>query len=293
MNEHTPQIDLYNFNTGETNRDFDIIFVLDIGGTLTKVTYASRYSIMHSVPTINEPKNNTSHQSSKELQYDFREEVREGIRMSFMQFETNNIEQGLDFIKKNILHDDFHHKSIKITGGGAHKYSQLIASKLALEVHKQDEMECIIKGCAFLLANVPDELFIYDKNQCPPQKFLSTNSKETYPFLLVNIGSGISILKVESPSKYTRVGGTSIGGGTFMGLSKLILGAKYSFDELLEMATLGDHRHVDMLVKDIYGGNYESLGLSGDLIASSFGMAECKPDCNANDLIKSLLITIA
>jgi len=28
---------------------------------------------------------------------------------------------------------------------------------------------------------------------------------------------------------------------------------------------------VDMLVKDIYGGAYGSLGLTGDLIASSFG----------------------
>lgn len=28
---------------------------------------------------------------------------------------------------------------------------------------------------------------------------------------------------------------------------------------------------MDMLVKDIYGGSYGSLGLTGDLIASSFG----------------------
>ena len=48
------------------------------------------------------------------------------------------------------------------------------------------------------------------------------------------------------------------------------------FDELLDLATQGDFRQVDMLVKDIYGdrGNeYTSLGLSPDIIASSFGKA--------------------
>ena len=46
-----------------------------------------------------------------------------------------------------------------------------------------------------------------------------------------------------------------------------------SFDELLELAEAGDHRSVDMLVKDIYGGDYSSLGLQADVIASSFGKA--------------------
>lgn len=43
------------------------------------------------------------------------------------------------------------------------------------------------------------------------------------------------------------------------------------FDELLQLASKGQHTSVDMLVKDIYGGSYGSLGLTGDLIASSFG----------------------
>lgn len=43
------------------------------------------------------------------------------------------------------------------------------------------------------------------------------------------------------------------------------------FDELLQLASKGQHTNVDMLVKDIYGGSYGCLGLTGDLIASSFG----------------------
>lgn len=39
----------------------------------------------------------------------------------------------------------------------------------------------------------------------------------------------------------------------------------------MALAESGDHRQVDMLVKDIYGGDYKVLGLPADLIASSFG----------------------
>lgn len=45
------------------------------------------------------------------------------------------------------------------------------------------------------------------------------------------------------------------------------------FDELLQLAEEGDHRNVDMLVSDIYGGDYSGMGLPGDLIACSFGKA--------------------
>lgn len=49
------------------------------------------------------------------------------------------------------------------------------------------------------------------------------------------------------------------------------------------MAEKGDHRNVDMLVRDIYGGDYKMLGLPGDLIASSFGKAmHCHKDRNFN-----------
>jgi pantothenate kinase len=34
-----------------------------------------------------------------------------------------------------------------------------------------------------------------------------------FPYLVVNIGSGVSILKVTGPGKAERVSGTSLGGG--------------------------------------------------------------------------------
>ncbi len=92
----------------------------------------------------------------------------------------------------------------------------------------------------------------------------------TYPYLLVNIGSGVSMVKVSGPRQYERVGGTSLGGGTLWGLLSLLTGAR-TFDEMLGMAERGDNTAVDMLVGDIYGMDYGKIGLKSTTIASSFG----------------------
>ena len=68
----------------------------------------------------------------------------------------------------------------------------------------------------------------------------------------MNIGSGVSILKVEGPGTYERISGSSLGGGTYWGLCRLLTGCK-SFDEVLDLAEMGDANVVDMTVGDIYG----------------------------------------
>ena len=62
-------------------------------------------------------------------------------------------------------------------------------------VNKEDEMECLIKGCNFLLKNITDEAFMYQRKGNPEYKFQS-KEETLFPYLLVNIGSGVSILKV-------------------------------------------------------------------------------------------------
>ena len=52
---------------------------------------------------------------------------------------------------------------------------------------------------------------------------------DTYPYLLVTIGSGVSVLMVESESKFERIGGTATGGGTFWGLGRLLTGATVNY----------------------------------------------------------------
>lgn len=119
----------------------------------------------------------------------------------------------------------------------------------------------------FFIKEIPREVFTYSETD--PMHFVSP--RETiYPYLLVNIGSGVSILKVDGPRSYQRVGGTSLGGGTLWGLLSLLTSAK-SFDDMLEQAGHGDNANVDMLVGDIYGTDYGKIGLKSTTIASSFG----------------------
>ncbi|GAA5822203.1 hypothetical protein JCM11251_004892 [Rhodosporidiobolus azoricus] len=124
---------------------------------------------------------------------------------------------------------------------------------------------------ATLAPPLPDELPRPSPN--PPQYSIKFDSEPTpaqFPCLLVNIGSGVSIIKVDDYGKFERISGTSLGGGTLWGLLSLLTGAR-SFDDMLALADRGDNSSVDMLVGDIYGADYQKIGLKSSTIASSFG----------------------
>lgn len=153
------------------------------------------------------------------------------------------------------------------TGGGAYKFYDSIREVLGVDVLREDEMECLIIGLDFFITEIPREVFTYSETD--PMHFVEP-SENVYPYLLVNIGSGVSFLKVSGPRKFERVGGTSLGGGTLWGLLSLLTGAR-TFDEMLDLASQGDNSKVDMLVGDIYGTDYGKIGLKSTTIASSFG----------------------
>jgi type II pantothenate kinase len=48
--------------------------------------------------------------------------------------------------------------------------------------------------------------------------------------------------------QFSRVSGTAVGGGTFLGLCRMLTKAT-TFDEALELASAGDSRKVNLLVK--------------------------------------------
>lgn len=166
--------------------------------------------------------------------YDYREHEYEGHKLTFVKFETRYLDACLDFIHNTILPEYAdRNQSVRllgrVTGGGAFKHIETIKRKLpTVVIEREDEMESLVRGCTFLLRNIPDEVFIYDKQANPAQIFLSSCIIETDPFLLVNIGSGVSFLKVEVDGSYSRVGGTSLGGGTFWGVGALLAGGKWT-----------------------------------------------------------------
>lgn len=182
------------------------------------------------------------------------------------------------------------------TGGGAFKFEKLFRQQLHIRLHKEDELCALVKGIDFMIHTLQDECYFLQQyrfkapivTQVYPSKLIS------YPYLVVNIGSGVSILKVSGPHTFERVGGTSLGGGTFYGLCRALTGCT-SFDDALEMAERGRSSHADLLVGDIYGGDYDEIGLPADTVAASFGKlvrGDALHDASKEDLAKAALVMI-
>ncbi|XVF02470.1 hypothetical protein REPUB_Repub04eG0178100 [Reevesia pubescens] len=271
---------------------------LDIGGSLIKLVYFSRNNDCRR----DDDEQRSQNESLGVSDSDTCQPVLEG-RLHFAKFETSKINDCLEFIRSMKLclggfHDCTAPSSdnifIKATGGGAYKFADLFREKLGIRLDKEDEMDCLVTGANFLLKAVHQEAFTYLDGQ---KEFVQIDHNDLYPYLLVNIGSGVSMIKVHGDGKFERVSGTNLGGGTFWGLGRLLTKCK-NFDELLELSHQGNNRVVDMLVGDIYGGtDYAKIGLSATTIASSFGKAisdnKEREDYKPEDISRSLLRMIS
>ncbi|EEF37004.1 pantothenate kinase 1 [Ricinus communis] len=273
---------------------------LDIGGSLIKVVYLSRYS--NNSADIEGESSSSDDDTLVLSNVNGEHHILEG-RLHFAKFETSKINDCLEFISSKKLHlGGFQrHENptkdrnfIKATGGGAYKFTDFFKEKLGFSLDKEDEMDCLVAGANFLLKAVHHEAYTYMDGQ---KEFVQIDHNDLYPYLLVNIGSGVSMIRVEGDGKFERVSGTSVGGGTFWGLGKLLTKCK-CFDELLELSHQGNNRVIDMLVGDIYGGtDYSKFGLSSTTIASSFGKAVSDnkelEDYKPEDVARSLLRMIS
>lgn len=203
-----------------------------------------------------------------------------GGSLNFTRFETSDISSCISFLRAlidrsaelNGVSPESMRRSVKIvaTGGGAHRFHDLFGQELGVEVHREDEMECLITGLSFITL-IPNEVYwfsdelVYEVSRGslilpsadgrdrlsaptqmaasdgksslerpspnPPKYSVSFESHPTpqLPCLLVNIGSGVSLIKVDEDGSFERVSGTSLGGGTLWGLLSLLTGAT-SFD---------------------------------------------------------------
>ncbi|KHN48232.1 Pantothenate kinase 2 [Glycine soja] len=248
---------------------------LDIGGSLIKLVYFSR----HEDQSADDKRKRSVKERLGLSNGNRRSFPILGGRLHFVKFETRKINECLDFIYSKQLHCgglESHYSDgvtdqngiIKATGGGAYKYADLFKERLGVSLDKEDEMNCLVAGANFLLKAIRHEAFTHMEGH---KEFVQIDPNDLFPYLLVNIGSGVSMIKVDGDGKFERVSGTNVGGGTYWGLGRLLTKCK-SFDELLELSQKGDNRTMDMLVGDIYGGlDYSKIGLSASTIASSFG----------------------
>ncbi|GAQ81909.1 pantothenate kinase [Klebsormidium nitens] len=260
--------------------------------------------------------------------------------LHFKRFETWRVEDFLALTRTHSLVS--RDKVIGATGGGAKKFAHVFHEQAGIQLRKEDELKCLLKGIDFLVRHAEDDSFEYeidayrggaiqrplhspehsddgsgdDRRQhkaFPSGKgslargirsssltrlgaALEGAEESAYPYLVVNIGSGVSILRVDGRHVYERVGGTSLGGSTFLGLVSALTGCK-TFREAIAMAAGGDSTNVDMLVGDIYGGDYTEMGLAATVVASSFGKlvqpgGDGKVAASPADLAKACLLMV-
>jgi type II pantothenate kinase len=181
-----------------------------------------------------------------------------GGSLNFERFETEHIDDCVSFIhdlisrsaQLNGVSIEEMRQGVKImaTGGGAHRFYERFGAELCVEVSREDEMECLIEGLK-LLTLIPDEVYyfsdelihsvshpnaaramngkdgVYERPSPDPPRYAVTfesNPTPQLPCLLVNIGSGVSVIRVDEDGSFERVSGTSLGGGTLWGLLSLL-----------------------------------------------------------------------
>jgi len=161
------------------------------------------------------------------------------------------------------------------------RYATLFSEKLGITLKPVDELGVVVKGISWLLRRpLPDEVCWLSEEAPKKPSFESEcrflRSVEIFPFILVNIGSGVSIVKVDGIDKFERISGSALGGGTFWGLCNLLCPECKEFSDASHLAVEGDASKLNLLVEDIYGGDYELTGgkkLPGNLVASFFAKA--------------------
>ena len=87
--------------------------------------------------------------------------------------------------------------------------------------------------------------------------------------LIVSMGTGTALVHAKKNGDMKYLGGTGVGGGTLMGLSRLMLQAE-SIEHIAEYASDGDLAKIDLRIKDMTSPDNLSA-LSRDLTAANFG----------------------
>ena len=98
--------------------------------------------------------------------------------------------------------------------------------------------------------------------------------------IIVSMGTGTALIhakKVGDVTETKYLGGTGVGGGTLLGLSRRMLGVD-TVEHLEQMCEMGNLDNVDLRIKDI--SKDSSFQINGDITASNFGKLSDMADKN-------------
>lgn len=207
------------------------------------------------------------------------------------------------------------------TGGYSDEFLRFIANGFNSRIVKcRDYMHFVVTAIDYLNKWTNDCFFIMDRqshnklshvgklkpDNNPIVQHFSLKNK-LYPYLLVNVRSGASFIRVDSPTQFRRLTGSPIGSNLFLGVLR-ILNCFEDPSEAINAAVEGDSSNIDLSVGDIYGGSYDSLGLPAPMLASAFGKLQSVPpaqlrarldgdeevpNATKNDVARSLLTMVS
>ncbi|TVU12144.1 hypothetical protein EJB05_45773, partial [Eragrostis curvula] len=180
----------------------------------------------------------------------------DGAELRFAKFERRRLDDCMEFLRTEGLirckgmQSSNEKVVIKATGGGAYDFADNFQEKLDVYLDRLHEFECIVYGANFLLESIPGSAFTYIDGE---MRTIDISPNNLLPYLIVNIGSGVAMLKVATGKRnFELTTGTNIGGAFVFGLAKLLTGCK-SYNEFLQLCQKGDNSVLDLVVKDICG----------------------------------------
>jgi type II pantothenate kinase len=166
-----------------------------------------------------------------------------------------------------------------IVGAGSYKYARFFEG-LDPKPSRGDEMIANCLAVKYLLKR-PDQISIFGGTGTIGKKYI-----------IASMGTGVSFTVNSDDAPTRHVGGSALGGGTLMALSRLLLGIT-DFQELCSLAETGNSANLDLLICDMFGEDYGTT-LTADVVGSSMAkavwMEERPPD---KHIAASLLATVS
>lgn len=130
-------------------------------------------------------------------------------------------------------------EKVILTGVGASYVTQPL---YGLSCEKANEFECVGRGGLYL-SGLPETI-------------------------VISMGTGTAVVHAKNDGYMKYLGGTGVGGGTLIGLSKKMLGME-RIDHIVELAKSGILDNVDLKISDMSGK--ASISLPENMTASNFG----------------------
>ena len=200
---------------------------------------------------------------------------------------------------------------VPCVGSGAWRLSDSLQASTGALIERHREPLCVWTAIEYLLSTpdqqsayrfdystMPDQAKFPISDPFPPKHIIESVTvpvsmeelSSQFPMLLVNIKTGSSFYRINSPTDIVRVGGSSIGASTINALGESLIGCSSLAGIVDQSLSLVNHSAADLLVEDIYGGDCESIGLPGSIIASCFGKAtRTMPIEHPVDIAKSVV----